>query len=78
MLIPDETGLLAQRSNPESVAAKLSVLAADRELRRRMGRAGRERAFALFDERTMHQAYDQIYRSMLGINGQPINARAAR
>jgi glycosyltransferase involved in cell wall biosynthesis len=59
------TGLLAPASDPEGLARHLLRLAADAGLRQRLGRTGRERAFALFSEGEMLEAYDRLYREML-------------
>lgn len=69
VIVPDETGLLAERSNPRSVAKCVRQLIADAGRRCTMGQAGRARAHELFDERSMHATYDTLYREMLGISG---------
>jgi glycosyltransferase involved in cell wall biosynthesis len=74
------TGLLAEPRAPESLAAQLEILCADPALARRMGNAGRQRAVDLFDGHNMHAAYEQIYRTMLGLDphGQKTNQRESR
>jgi glycosyltransferase involved in cell wall biosynthesis len=44
-----ETGYLVDRRDPEAIAARILKLLGDRELRRRMGAAGREFALKNFD-----------------------------
>ncbi len=51
-VVEGETGLLVPRMNPVPLAAALSRLAADPDLRARMGVAGRVRAADRFDEAT--------------------------
>jgi L-malate glycosyltransferase len=70
VVVDGETGVLAEPSKPESVAAALGKLVADASLRRRLGEAGRGRALRLFDDQAMHAAYDRIYRQMLGQDGR--------
>jgi glycosyltransferase involved in cell wall biosynthesis len=60
-----QTGLLAPAGDAGALARQVLQLAADAELRRRLGQAGRERAFVLFSEEKMLNAYDRLYREML-------------
>jgi glycosyltransferase involved in cell wall biosynthesis len=50
---PGESGLLVPVRDPVRLAAAIGELAADPELRRRMGRAGRRKAEAEFDDRVV-------------------------
>jgi glycosyltransferase involved in cell wall biosynthesis len=59
------TGLLAPAGADAGLADHLVRLAEDAELRRRLGRQGRERAEALFSETQMLQAYADLYGEML-------------
>jgi glycosyltransferase involved in cell wall biosynthesis len=59
-----KTGLLAPAGDIETLAGLVLRLAGSEE-RERMGRAGRERAFALFSEDEMVAAYDRLYWEML-------------
>jgi tetratricopeptide (TPR) repeat protein len=61
-----ETGLLASAGDADALAAHILRLAGDGDLRRRLGRAGRERARASFDEGRMIAAYDRIYGEAIG------------
>ena len=47
-LVPDVTGLLVPPADPDALADAMRTLATDAEKRARMGRAGRERALAMF------------------------------
>ncbi len=60
------TGLLAPSADDAALADKVLRLASDPALRESMGRAGRERAGALFSERRMHEAYLRLYGEMTG------------
>jgi glycosyltransferase involved in cell wall biosynthesis len=75
VIVDGETGFLAEASNPASVAACLRALLTDAELRRRMGVAGKERAWAEFDARAMHRDYNRIFSEMLGV---PVGRHPAR
>ncbi len=71
-----ETGLLSPRSDPESLAANLASLLSDPARARQMGRAGRQRLLDRFTQRQMHQAYADLYRTMLEpLHGRPGNGR---
>jgi glycosyltransferase involved in cell wall biosynthesis len=62
-----ETGLLAPAGDADALAAHILRLAEDRDLRGRLGRAGRERARTSFDEGRMIAAYDRIYGEAAGL-----------
>ena len=59
------TGLLAPAGDAEALARQILRLAADPELRTRLGQAGRERAFVRFAEEKMLDSYDRLYGEML-------------
>jgi len=63
-LRPGEEALLLERGDAEEIAAKVELLAADAELRERIGRHGR--AFALRELRWSRAAHalDALYRSV--------------
>jgi glycosyltransferase involved in cell wall biosynthesis len=65
VVVDGETGLLAPAGDDAALAEKVLRLAADADLRRRLGRQGRERAEALFSETRMLEAYAELYREML-------------
>ncbi len=60
-----ETGLVVPPNDPDALAQALQALAADRKLRRTLGRAARKRAEA-FGLRTMLEAVVKIYREACG------------
>lgn len=60
-----ETGLLAPAGDDAALAENVLRLADDGELRRRLGRQGRERAAARFSEAQMVQRYADLYQEML-------------
>ncbi len=66
VVVEGETGLLAPVGDVDALAARILRLAEDRDLRGRLGRAGRERARASFDEGRMIAAYDRIYGEFAG------------
>jgi glycosyltransferase involved in cell wall biosynthesis len=59
------TGFISPSADHSSLAGSILTLAASPELRESMGRAGRERAAALFSERQMHRDYLKIYANMI-------------
>jgi glycosyltransferase involved in cell wall biosynthesis len=65
VVIDRHTGLLAEVSNPESVAVALQALAAAPATREHMGQNGLARAKQQFDHEQMHSRYRQIYQEML-------------
>lgn len=60
-----ETGFLVPPQEPASLAQAIIRLAADPELSRRMGAAGRRRIEATFDVRAMVRAYEGLYQECL-------------
>jgi glycosyltransferase involved in cell wall biosynthesis len=60
------TGLLVDDDRPESVAAALRALVAEPERAAAMGRAGRERARALFGAEAHAARVERIYRTVVG------------
>jgi glycosyltransferase involved in cell wall biosynthesis len=65
MLENGSTGFLAPSRDDAALAAHLIRLAADPELRRRLGEAGRARAYADFSEHTMIDKYNCCYHEIL-------------
>ncbi|MBI3724367.1 glycosyltransferase family 4 protein [bacterium] len=61
IVVPEETGLLVPPGDPDALVAAVGKLARDAVLRERMGRAGRERAFALYDSRANTRAMMDIW-----------------
>ena len=60
------TGFLVEPGDPRSLGVALGRLADDAELRRRMGRAGRERALERFGTGRMVSDYVRLYAELLG------------
>jgi glycosyltransferase involved in cell wall biosynthesis len=69
LVVDGETGLLAHPGDPEALGAALGGLIADRDLRRRLGDAGRARAEALFDLPDFRQAHVDLYDKQLALAG---------
>ncbi|MCB0344470.1 MAG: glycosyltransferase family 4 protein [Bdellovibrionales bacterium] len=65
IVVDGETGFLVPPRNPEAAAEKINLLAADAELRRRFGDAGRERANVEFSAHACAQKYLALYRKLL-------------
>jgi glycosyltransferase involved in cell wall biosynthesis len=61
VVINRETGFLVRPHDPEALANALSSLLEQPELRQRMGRAGRERAFQLFNIQNTIQLTQALY-----------------
>jgi glycosyltransferase involved in cell wall biosynthesis len=59
----DVTGLLVEPGDSVALADALERLLADRPLRRRMGRAGREKVLSHFDIRTNIEEYVRLFRT---------------
>jgi glycosyltransferase involved in cell wall biosynthesis len=62
-----ETGFLVPVDEPAKLAQAIVCLAADPELARRMGTAGRRRVETTFDVRAMVRAYEDLYQDGLGL-----------
>jgi glycosyltransferase involved in cell wall biosynthesis len=65
------TGLLVTSGDEAALAAALELLLQDRDLRRRLGAAGRERALDLFDVARFRAAHLQLYATELERLAQP-------
>ncbi len=65
------TGRLVPPANPDALADELRRLVADRALRERYGRAGRERVEQLFDQRNQIKQVEALYTQLL-MNGAPL------
>jgi glycosyltransferase involved in cell wall biosynthesis len=64
-LIPGTTGYVIPPFDTAELSRSLEVLLSDPELRRKMGKAGREFAVARFDARVMVEALDRVYRQAI-------------
>lgn len=62
------TALLSPRGDAGAMAANLTALLADPAGRRDMGRAGRRRAKALYEQHHMHDAFIAVYRELVESN----------
>jgi colanic acid/amylovoran biosynthesis glycosyltransferase len=60
-----QTGFVAPRRDPEAMAAKLKLLAADYALRQRMGEAGRQRVSTYFQLADQITAFERFYAQVL-------------
>jgi glycosyltransferase involved in cell wall biosynthesis len=65
VIVPGETGFLAPARNAAALAAAARPLLASRDLRIRLGRAGRERVTKHFHEADMVRNTINVYRQML-------------
>jgi glycosyltransferase involved in cell wall biosynthesis len=65
VVVEGETGFLVEPKNVPQLAERLSRLAQDRDLRLRMGAAGRARVTSLFSAEAMVRASEAIYRELL-------------
>jgi colanic acid/amylovoran biosynthesis glycosyltransferase len=59
------TGFVVPRRNPKAMADKLELLAANPELRRRMGNAGRERVESCFRLEDQIDRFEKLYLTVL-------------
>jgi glycosyltransferase involved in cell wall biosynthesis len=66
-----ETGLLVRPGDPHELAAALERLIGDRDLRRRLGAAGRARAEQAFDLEPFRRAHLELYSRELARRGLP-------
>lgn len=64
-----ENGFLVPVRNSEALAKAISTLLQNRELRRKMGQAGRERALLEFSEQRVARQIINIYRALLDEGG---------
>ena len=59
------TGFVVPRRDPDAMAEKIVLLAKDPELRRRMGKAGRERALKMYDINAQIQQFITLYQELV-------------
>lgn len=64
VVIPEQTGLLVPLNDITALAGSMVRLANDNELRRRLGRQGRQFCRQRFDHQVMVDALDRIYRAL--------------
>jgi len=72
VVVPGETGLLANAGDAAGIAECLRILASDPLGRRQMGKSGSNRAIERFDASAMHAAYRQLYRELTSSNHRPM------
>jgi glycosyltransferase involved in cell wall biosynthesis len=70
-VVDGTTGVLVPPGEPAALAEAILRIAADDELARRMGAAGRRRAEANSDVRTMVGRYESLYQEILGRERAP-------
>ena len=70
-VVDGTTGLLVAAGDARALAAAIERLLANRDLRRRLGAAGRERALARFDLEAMRRAHVALYARELARAGCP-------
>ena len=58
-------GLLSERSHADELAHNIKMLLRDKQMRKRMGEAGRNRLLKMFTQKKMHQSYERVYEEML-------------
>lgn len=68
VVVDGQTGIYVHPRNAAELATALARLIEDRELRDRMGRAGRERVEQLFDQRKQMNTIEEVYYSLLGLS----------
>jgi glycosyltransferase involved in cell wall biosynthesis len=73
-VVDGRTGLLVEPSRQDELAAALRVLIQDRDLRRRLGAAGRARAEQRFDLERFRRAHLELYSAELARLGLPLPA----
>jgi glycogen(starch) synthase len=66
VIVDEQTGLLVAPEDPEGLASALSALLARPELATRMGQAARARAREIFGLERHLDAYDTLYRRIVG------------
>ena len=71
VIVPGMTGFLAPPRDAAALASAMDPLLASANLRRRLGRCGRERIVNHFREADMVAKTMDVYRGLLGRNGQP-------
>jgi glycosyltransferase involved in cell wall biosynthesis len=81
LVLPGVTGYLVDVADAQGLAAAIEDLAVDCKLRRRMGEAGRARAWEHYDLRRMIRDVEQVYRELFRaghkVGGDPRTAGIA-
>jgi glycosyltransferase involved in cell wall biosynthesis len=71
VVVDGQTGLLVPPQDPPALAAAIRRLAGDRDLRHRLGRAGRERVESLFDWQRCVDLMVGVYRGAADAHSRP-------
>ncbi len=69
IVVDGVTGIYVNPRNPAQLAAAIEKLGADPLLREQMGKAGRERVEAMFDQRRQIRRIEDMYYELLGLPG---------
>jgi glycosyltransferase involved in cell wall biosynthesis len=69
LVVDGETGILVPPGDTSALSAALGNLVDDRDLRRKLGAAGRARAEALFDLAAFRRAHVELYEQQLALAG---------
>jgi glycosyltransferase involved in cell wall biosynthesis len=69
LVVDGETGILVPPGDEAALTEALGRVVADRELRRRLGTAGRVRAESSFDLSAFRRAHLELYERQLGSAG---------
>ncbi len=65
VVVPEETGILVEPANPQQIAEAVNRLLKDESLRRKMGRAGRERVEKYFSWTYIAQQTKKLYETII-------------
>jgi glycosyltransferase involved in cell wall biosynthesis len=76
LVVDGQTGLLVEPGDPDELAAAIGRLLADRELRRRLGDAGRDRVQRHFGLDSFRRAHVELYSRELARRGLPVPSGA--
>ncbi len=67
IVVDNETGFLVDADSPETLAEGIERFMHAKARWKEMGKAGYERALALYNEEKMVRAYESVYEKMLGV-----------
>ncbi|MCR4436299.1 MAG: glycosyltransferase family 4 protein [Clostridiales bacterium] len=69
LVVSEETGFLCAYGDADGLAARIALLVEDRDLRIKMGKAGRERIINHFTEEIVAGRIDAVYKDLLARKG---------